>query len=240
VGASSDGEGRFRPARLLARRSAGGGLTRVVVEPDPVAAGSYVAPGQYIEMRAGDGTGFFVLASEPGSIPWELVMRAGGGASDVVLAMPAGSAIELTSAIGDGFPMEAVRGCPLIVALVGTGVAAGPPVVGRRVREGDATLTRVVLGVRTRGELPMEDELAAWSRAGVDLTVAFSQIEPGEIAGDDRFVRGRVQDAMRARFASRAHDDAAVFVVGATSMIDAVRDVVVELGVPPHRVHTNH
>jgi NAD(P)H-flavin reductase len=158
----------------------------------------------------------------------------------VVLAMPAGSAIELTEAIGDGFPMEAVRRRPLIVALVGTGVAAGPPVVRRRIREGDAGLTRVVVGVRTRSELPMEDELAEWSRAGIDITVAFSQIEPGEMASDDRFVRGRAQDALRARFTPRAPDDAAVFVVGASSMIDAVREVVVELGVPPHRVHTNH
>src|ERR1700722_11292690 len=94
---------RCRPARLAGRESAGGGLTRVTVEPAPGLLASYRYPGQYVEMRAGQETGFFVVSSEPGVGPWELIMRSGGGASDVVLAMSVGSDIELTGAIGDGF-----------------------------------------------------------------------------------------------------------------------------------------
>ena len=57
-------------------------------------------------------------------------MRAGGGASDVVLAVPVGSSLELTEALGHGFPVDAAASRPLVVALNGTGVAAAPPSSG--------------------------------------------------------------------------------------------------------------
>jgi NAD(P)H-flavin reductase len=222
------GDATFRPARLAGRESAGGGLTRVLVEPEAALLASYRTPGQYVEMRAGGETGFFVLSNEPGSPVWELVMRAGGGASDVVLAMPTGSAgpdIELTGAIGHGFPVESAAGHPLVVALNGTGVAAGPPLVRRRVRDGDALRTRVFVGVRVRDEVPIEDELERWRRQGVDVVLCLSQ---------------ELQDVVRVRLSPGELAGGRVFAVGSSPMIDALRALAPHLGLDALRIHTNY
>ncbi len=219
------GDATFRPARLAGRESAGGGLTRVLVEPEAALLASYRTPGQYVEMRAGGETGFFVLSNEPGSPVWALVMRAGGGASDVVLAIPVGSDIELTGAIGHGFPVEAAAGHPLVVALNGTGVAAGPPLVRRRVRDGDAARTKVFVGVRARDEVPIEDELQGWRRQGVDVVLCLSQELP---------------DAVRVQLSPGELADGRVFAVGSSPMIDALRALAPHLGLDALRIHTNY
>ncbi len=143
------------------RKPAGGGLTRIVLVPTAEVAASHDTPGQYVEVRADGQTGYFVLSSDPGASPWELVMRDGGGASNVLLVMPVPSAVEVTVAIGSGFPMRDARGRELLVALGGTGIAAGPPVVRRRIGDGDARLTRVWIGARGDA-LPLAEEIEAW------------------------------------------------------------------------------
>lgn len=197
------------------RKPAGGGMTRVVLVPSADVAATHLVPGQYVEVRVQDQTGYFVLASEPGALPWELVMRAGGGASDVLLVMPLPGAVEVTAAIGDGFPVADVRGRELLVALGGTGIAAGPPVLRRRIRDGDAQMTRVWVGARG-DDVPLAGEIEAWRAAGVEVTVA----------------NGFVDESMRGPIA--AAPAAPIFAVGAEAMVAALR------ALAPGRVHTNH
>jgi NAD(P)H-flavin reductase len=197
------------------RKPAGAGLTRIVLVPPADLATSHDTPGQYVEVRADGQTGYFVLSSDPGSSPWELVLRDGGGASDVLLVMRVPGAVEITAAIGTGFPMRDVRGRELLVALGGTGIAAGPPVVRRRISDGDARLTRVWVGARGEA-LPLAGEIEAWRGAGVHVTVAI----------------GFVDEAMRAHIA--ASPEAPIFAVGADAMVAALRSLA------PGRVHTNH
>jgi len=205
----------WHPATVTERKPAGGGLTRIVLVSRFEVAASHEVPGQYVEVRADGQTGYFVLSNEPGASPWELVMRDGGGASDVLLVMPIPGAIEVTAAIGYGFPMGDVRGRELLVALGGTGIAAGPPVVRRRIREGDGPFTRV--WVSARGDvLPMAEEVEAWRVAGVQVTVA----------------NGFVDEAMGPHIA--ASPGAPIFAVGAEAMLAALR------ALAPGRVHTNH
>jgi NAD(P)H-flavin reductase len=240
-------DGRFRPATLLGLESAGGGLTRVRVEPASDLYAGYRVPGQYVEMRAGGETGFFVLSGEPGERPWELVMRSGGGASDVVLVMKEGSPIELTSAIGQGFPLQAAGGHPLAVVLNGTGIAAAPPLVRWRVRHGDAARTRLFVGVRGLEELALQAELRRWSAEGVDVVVCHSQpADPAVVApAGVHLAQGYVQDVVRARLAAASSgrptlDGGHVFAVGSSSMIDGLRALASELGLPEGRVLTNY
>jgi NAD(P)H-flavin reductase len=205
----------WHPATVTDREPAGGGLTRIhLVLPAEVAA-SHDTPGQYVEVRAKGETGYFVLSSDPGSSPWELVMRDGGGASDVLLVMPLPGAIEVTAAIGTGFPMRDVSGRELLVALGGTGIAAGPPLMRRRIGDGDARLTRVWVGARGDA-LPMAGEIEAWRAAGVQVMVA----------------SGFIDEAMRAHIV--AAPEAPIFAVGAEAMVAALRTLA------PGRVHTNH
>jgi NAD(P)H-flavin reductase len=197
------------------RQPAGGGLTRIVLVPAAEAAASHDTPGQYVEVRADGQTGYFVLSSDPGKSPWELVMRDGGGASNVLLVMALPGTVEVTAAIGAGFPMREVRGRELLVALGGTGIAAGPPIVRRRIGDGDARLTRVWVGARGDA-LPLAEEVEAWRGAGVSVTVA----------------SGFVDEAMRAHIV--AAPEAPIFAVGADAMVAALRSLA------PGRVHTNH
>jgi NAD(P)H-flavin reductase len=231
-------EGLHRPARLVTRTDAGGGMTRVTIDPAQELVGSYSSPGQYIHARVGGETGYFVLAGAPGASPWELVMRAGGGVSDVLLAAEPGLALEVTPALGDGFPWNDVHGRAVVVALSGTGVAAGRPLVRRRIADGDAAKTQVYLGVRNAAELPLADEVEAWRRAGVSVTICVSQA--GEAAGEERFARGYVQDVLRARAVPGAFADAHIFAVGLSTMVDALRAMAPELGMPAERIRTNH
>lgn len=242
----------FRPARLVGRESAGGGLTRVTVQPEAALLTSHRHIGQYLEMRVEGETGFFVLSNDPGSGAWELVMRAGGGASDVVLAIPLGSALELTAALGEGFPVDDAAGRPLLIALNGTGVAAAPPLVRRRMRDGDGAITQVFLGVRARDEVPLEPELRAWRSGGVDVVVCLSQAAPDPAQVQDleepdasygvAFAAGYVQDVVRAHVGAAPGSLAAgrVFAVGSSAMIDALRARASDLGVPQDRIHTNY
>ena len=199
---------------------------------------TFTSPGQYIDVRVEDQTGFFVLANEPGAPEWELVLRAGGGASDVLLILGLGAPLEVTGAIGAGFPMRKAERHPLIVALGGTGVAAGRPIVARRISEGDASRTKVLVGIRTRAELPMRGELEAWLRSGVDVLVCLSQ-DDGSIEGIP-YAHGYVQDVLRKSGAIPLPGECRLFAVGTGSMVDGLRRFALESGIAPDRVHTNH
>jgi NAD(P)H-flavin reductase len=229
---------RYHPARLTSRSDAGGGMTMVILEPTAALGPSFTSPGQYVEVRAQGETGYFVLAGVPGELPWELVMRSGGGVSDVLLPAPLGLDVEVTAAIGDGFPMDAARGRRLVVALSGTGVAAGRPLVRHRISDGDAPLTQVWLGVRTLAELPLATDIEAWRAAGVPVVVCLSQ--PGDTPVGELYSRGYVQDVMAARIPAGSLADARVFAVGVASMIEAVRALAPRLGLTSEHVHTNH
>jgi NAD(P)H-flavin reductase len=234
----ADSPGRFHPARLVARRDTGGGLTHMTLSTESSVVSSYQSPGQYVEVRADGQTGFFVLANEPGARKWDVILRSGGGASDVLLTLRPGASLEVTDAIGVGFPMREAREHPLIVALGGSGIAAGPPIVTRRIADGDAGRTRVLVGIRTATELPMRDDLEAWMRSGVDLLVCLSK-DDGSI---DKipYEHGYVQDVLLARVPKPIASDCRVFVVGTGSMVDALKRIASELGIAPDHVQTNH
>jgi NAD(P)H-flavin reductase len=236
----------FYPAHLVAQHDAGGGLREVAVATPPDIVPTHTSPGQYVEVRTGSQAGFFVLASDPGAVVWELVMRAGGGAADILLAKAPGAELELTPALGPGFPMDAARGRPLVVALGGTGVAAGRPILRRRIADGDAERTAVFVGIRTRGELPMRDALDGWRAAGVDLAVCLSQ-DPGALEGMPH-AHGYIQDVLRS--ASRTHGwsrrfpslatEGHIFAVGMASLVEGLKAIAPDLGITAERVHTNH
>jgi anaerobic sulfite reductase subunit B len=230
----------FHPARLTAREDVGGGLTLIRLAAGAAIGHEYTSPGQYVEVRAGTDTGYFVLASEPGLEPWELIMRSGGGASDVLLAAPIGTGVEVTSPIGRGFPMASGRGRQLVVALGGTGVAAGRPLVRARISTGDAHRTVLLVGVRTAREVALAEDLTGWAEAGVLVTICLSQDTPEPLRRLHEV--GHVHGVLRT-IATRSPASIAgalLFAVGPESMIEALRRTAPEVGIRHEDVLTNY
>jgi len=225
-------------AKLLARGAAGGGLERVSLEPPAGLVGSYRHPGQYVVVEAGGKTSYFVLAGDPGEAVWELLMRPGGGAADAALRAPLGHGLQVSAALGAGFPMDEAKGQELIVVVTGSGIAAGRPVVRARVRDGEAGATELLLGVRTAADVPIEAELEGWSASGVRLTVCLSRQDAStEKAG---YASGYVQDVARRHARETPKTRRMIFAAGVKPMIDAVRLLARDLGVHESDVRTNY
>ncbi|HLK36345.1 MAG TPA: FAD-dependent oxidoreductase [Polyangiaceae bacterium] len=241
MGSGDDGSG-FYGVTLLRREDAGGGLSRVTIDPGESLALSYTDPGQYVEVRAAGEAGYFVLASEPRTRPWQLIMRAGGGVSDVLLVASPGDPLDITRAIGSGFPLREARGRHLIVAVGGTGVAAALPILRHRMRDGDERLTTILIGLRNEDEIPIQGELEAWAGAGVDVVVCLSQGPRAPASGKVRLGRGYIQDILRELAAAERYAlrGSLVFAVGPTSMVTSLRDLAPELGIAAGDVVTNH
>jgi NAD(P)H-flavin reductase len=222
------------PARLAARGDVGGGLVRLAIDPPAEIALSYERPGQYVVLSAGGKNAYFVLAGDPGETTWELVVRPGGEAAEAALAVSPGGPLDLSGAQGAGFPMDEARGQELIVAVTGSGIAAGRPVVRTRIRNGEARATELLLGVRTVADVPMEAELGEWSRAGVQVTICLSRQEaPG-------YSSGYVQDVARRDARSAPTQRRLIFAAGVKPMIEGMRQLAQDLGVHERDVRTNY
>ena len=230
---------RAPPARLVARASVGGGVALLTFDVSPRVRASFTHPGQYAEVIVGSDNGFFVIASDVDAAKWELLMRGGGGAADALLAMPLGTDVTMSSALGEGFPCERAEGRSLVVAVTGTGIAAARPIVALRLARAHAqpmAPTEVYVGVRYAEDVPLADELSTWRAHGVRVTVCLSRADPtARELETGHYARGYVQDVLRARLARGA--PWLVFAVGAAGMVDGVRDVARELGA---EVRTNY
>ncbi len=229
----SAAEAPLHAARLISR-DAGRPLVPIILElPDAVRA-SHTVPGQYVSLAAGGESGYFVVASPVGAPQWRLLIKAGGTTADALLAEPLGATFAVTDALGKGFPMDEARGRRLVVAVAGTGIAAAPPIAARRIADGDARRTHLLLGLQLAAHMPCPDDVDAWRAAGMDVLLCVSR-EDAESAG---IVRGYVPDVARERLA-RA-DGTMVFVVGPSAMVDATRTVAPLLGGAAADVRTNY
>lgn len=216
------------PARILDRRDAGGGLSWVGLLPSPKAAATYVVPGQYVDVRLDEATGFFALAGTEGAGRWDLLLRPNGGASEALLAAALGGHALVSKALGAGFPMAEAEAKKL--AIVVTAGALGPalPVAFQRVRAGVADRTTLLVGTHGVSGLPARDRLDELRAAGVGVQYVLSDdaLPPGV-----EWRKGYVQD----------HLDAVapevVFAAGLPAMMDGVRAWGRSRTVG---VHTNH
>jgi NAD(P)H-flavin reductase len=224
--------------RLLDRRSVGGGLFRHEIEPPMGFGGSYRFPGQYVSLALSEKQTYFVLAGEPASGTWEVLVHAGGDVADALLALPTGEPVRLSAALGQGFPMGEAAGRRLFVLATGSGVAAIRPVVAARVRAGLATSTEVFLGVRSRVDLPLADELATRRDEGVGVTVCLSRDTVVGVGA----ASGYVQEALLQRATERPESvkGAMIFAAGASAMVDGVKQVARTLGLAEADVRTNY
>ncbi len=223
---------------MHAKDDAGGGLVRLQIEPPAEVARSYVLPGQYVELAAGGKKAYLVLAGDPGERIWELIVRPGGDAVTAVLEVAPGGRLQVSTALGKGFPMDEARGKQLMVIVTGSGIAAGRPVVRARVADREAASTELLLGVRTTADVPMESELREWSTEGVRVTVCLSRADAP--SGRPGFAPGYVQDVAQRHARALPTPRRLIFAAGVKPMIDAVRALARDLGVHESDVRTNY
>ena len=214
-------------ARLSARRDAGGGLLLVALDVDADRARAYTAPGQYVEVRTPTGNGYFVLASQLGASPWELLVRNAGDAADALVSLPFGGVVDVEGPMGAGFAVAKVQERPVVLAVVGSALAVARPVVAMRIAEGVAARTFLFLGLRAPTDLPIADEVEAWSAQGVNVVLCLSRSElhhhPEVLPVAKRAV-GYVQVAVAQALASGALPSGALVVVaGPDAMLADMR-----------------
>jgi NAD(P)H-flavin reductase len=211
--------------------------------PDELRA-SYRYPGQYVRVVAGGESGHFVLAGPVGARDWQIVVR-DSAMTDRLRGLRAGDPLDVTAALGSGFPVAESHGRELLVVVVGSGVAAACAIVSDRIASGDATTTRVLAGFRTPADVPLASAIDAWAAQGVSVTLCFSRVNPpldassasrpAPVARVTR-LRGRVDHHLQAR---AIRHTGPIFVVGPEGLVDAVRAVARDLGSSPANVHTN-
>ncbi len=200
------------PARLLSRRDAGGGLSWVSLLPSPKAAATYRSPGQYVDVRIGDATGFFALASREGAGQWDLLLRPQPGASQALCTLPPGAHVMVSAALGAGFPFDAANERTLAIVVTAGALAPALPTLERRLREGMAERTTLLVGTHSLAGVPAMAELEEIrGRGGRVKLVLSEEIAPPHAHGFVQDLLGDVRPEI-------------VFAAGMPAMMDAVRE----------------
>jgi NAD(P)H-flavin reductase len=191
---------------------------------------SHVRPGQYAYLTLIGEAGYFVLGNRELKSPWEIVLRRGGAVADLLLAAPIGLEVAASKALGAGYPVEAAHRHDVIVLVTAGAIAAARAVVGRRVSDGDAAKTTLLLGARTLDHVPFEDEIATMRAAGVKVRIALSAAPE-----DSPHARGYVQHVLEHEW---THDPW-LFVAGSQAMVKDVKSTAHRLGARWERVVSN-
>lgn len=199
-------------------------------------AWSFEAPGQYVQVRTPQGaTAFLAISSKPGEPAFEFLVKAGGEAADQLLNLPEESRLEMTAAMGKGYPVQHHTGRDVLLFAVGSGISPIRSLIwylaGRRAEYQGVTL---FFGARTPAHFAYRDELAAWQQEGVEVVRVVSRPE----ASEGGFVRGYVQDAVAAHPIDPARTVA--FVCGMKGMVEGVTEELAKLGVSRDRIFQNY
>jgi NAD(P)H-flavin reductase len=233
---------------LSEREPVGGALLRVRLSVEPSVAATHTRHGQFVEVRhdlAPEGPvsneatipaavrGAFALASPPGSSTWDFLMKEGGAVTERVLTLDLGARVKVSAAQGHGFPLEEAKGRPLVLAVTGGGIAAVLTAAGARLEDGAAARTYLLYGVRERGDVALEPELAAFRSAGMEVAICLSR----EHIHESGFFRGYVQQVARER--KWMLTNGLVFAAGNKEMVAGVRQAAPDLGLRPEDVRVN-
>ena len=209
---------------------------RALLPPDGVAA--HRSPGQVVKVHADGGEGYFALASAPSAdgVVDLLLKRGGRIATSVIAGALPGAALRMSPPFGRGFPIEEARGRDVLLFAAGSAIAPIRAVV-QHLAQDRVAFGRVTLyyGQRAAADFAYEREHLAWERCGVRVVLCASgEGEPWPGA------RGRVHEVARStRFGGSMPERSVVFVSGMKAMVEDVRAMLGEAGVPPSSVHLN-
>jgi sulfhydrogenase subunit gamma (sulfur reductase) len=228
----------YTPARVVAAWDETLALRAVRLALPPALARAHTRPGQIVKVRTDAGEGFFALASAPdaGGAADLLVKRGGKMADDLVRHAAPAASLAITEPFGNGFPFEEAIGKDVLLFAAGSGIAPVRALVQHVLaHRGDFRRATLFYGQRHGAEFAYRAERLDWERGGVRVVLCPSQ-------ADDAWtgVRGRVQEVARSlAFGGATPEEAVGFVAGMKPMVEDVRRVLGQAGIPPDRVHAN-
>ena len=209
------------PARLVRARAVAEGQALLEVAPVDGFVEAYARPGQFCQMGIGETVGIFAMFSTPGETIARFLVRTdnpeGGEAAAELAELAPSTAIAMSLPAGDGFPLERARGRDVHFVATGTGVAPIHAAIETVLREPSAYgKLSLDYGLKSPAHCAIEDAIARWRSAGLDVEIAYSEVEP------DGALSGRtVQDGLRARKVD--FERAAIIAVGQSAMIESLR-----------------
>lgn len=233
-------------AVLLQRETVGGGLVRVDLEVPQDLALTHEAHGQFVDLRhsgqepgseevtlSAPTRGFFALVSDPGSAVWSILVKDGGSMAARLRRLPAGTNLDVSSAMGRGFPLERARERRLLLAASGTGLAAVLSAARARVAAGQASQTFLAYGVRERAEVALESFFQVLREAGMAVAMCISR----EAVTEDGFLQGSLSAVLpKLGWDLRA---AMVFAAGQAELLEQLRRVGEGIGIASGDVFAN-
>ncbi len=193
-------------------------------------------PGQFVQMRVGEDKAYLAVASRAGQTdPLEFLVKNEGALGSYLTGVAPGSTVELTAAMGKGFPIEEHTGRDLVLFATGTGISALRPVIwlvaDKRAQWNDVTL---FFGARHPDGLAFREEFDDWRTAGINVETIVSRPEDAPWDG----ATGYVQD----RFAELHTNvsNAIVLLCGVSDMHKDLTSILTEADVPAEHILTNY
>jgi len=223
------------PATLVACSPAADGLTDLTLDLSGTPlGGAHQRPGQYVHLRLpGIPEGLFALASPPGAMQWDLLVKANSPLTDALVHLGLGERVEVSRPEGRGFPLEQARGRDLLLFATGSGISPIRSVIEsiRRERE---TYGRVTLyfGARTPAAFAYARDFKSWEEAGIHVVPTVSQ--PG--ASGWQGLTGYVQAHLKEEPLSPG---TLAFVCGQQEMVQGVIRALLARGLPPSAISQN-
>jgi ferredoxin-NADP reductase len=202
-------------------------------------------PGQHIDLRLTAPDGYqtqrsYSIASPPelaGQLELTVDLIPDGEVSpylhDVVMQ---GDQLELRGPVGGYFVWDVAVGGPLLLVGGGSGVVPLMAMVRHRARQHSTIPARLLYSARTPDDVIYRDELDQLARAGSGLEVifTFTRQSPASWTG----YRRRIDAAMLNEVIKPFGTGARTYVCGPTLLVESVANLLVGMGLPAERVHT--
>jgi ferredoxin-NADP reductase len=147
-----------------------------------------------------------------------------------------GDEIELRGPLGGWFVWHPEQTEPVQLVAGGSGVVPLVAMIRAHEAAGSTAKFRLLYSVRAPNDVFFADELAALEKSSPNLTITWVYTRRAPEGWPTP--AGRVSRAILAQSTIAASDEPTVFICGPTGFVEAVADILVELGHPSARVKT--
>ncbi|KAL6634422.1 hypothetical protein ACP70R_027093 [Stipagrostis hirtigluma subsp. patula] len=178
------------PVSAVGAASADGSVFHVAVDLSDAAAlaDSYVAPGQYLQVRVPSADGelkpaFMAVASPPGAGPrFEfLVKSVPGTTAERLCGLRDGDVVELGAVMGKGFPVERITppdaAQTVLIFAAGTGISTIRSLLEFGFAANQRADVRLYYGARNLQTMAYQDRFKNWESTGLQIIPVLSQPE---------------------------------------------------------------